>query len=256
MLAALTRCVPRSIEDCLLTYMDRESIDLERAESQHAAYEAALRSAGFAVQPLPAIDSCPDSVFMEDTGIILDEVAVIGNMATPERGPEAQAVRGLVSELRPVVEIKSPGTLEGGDIFRIEKTIFVGLGTRTNPDGAGQLQDAVQPFGYEVITVPVPGCLHLSTGASHIGGGEILANTNWVESAAFGARTVIAVPEDEPWGANALLAHDTLLVAAGNPKTRELLESTGRSVIEVDISEFAKAEAGLTCLSLRYTKTD
>lgn len=253
MLTAITRAVSPAIADCLLTYMDREPIDAHKAATQHEAYCALLKELGVSVVCLPADPECPDSVFVEDIAVVADEVAVLARMHDPARAPEVEKIAETIGGYRPLERIEEPGTLEGGDVIRVGRTFFVGLSTRTNAEGAHQLKAILEPHGYQVKTVAVTGCLHLSTGASHVGDGLMLVNPNWVDSTAFTrceypALRVLNVPDDEPWAANTMLVRDTVVMPAGFPKTCAMLERHDRTVRTVDISELMKAEAGLTCM--------
>jgi dimethylargininase len=253
MLTAITRAVSPAIADCLLTYMDRDPIDAHKAATQHDAYCALLQELGVSVVRLPADPECPDSVFVEDIAVVADEVAVLARMHDPAREPEVDKIAEVIGGYRPLERIEEPGTLEGGDVIRVGRTFFVGLSTRTNAEGAQQLKKILEPHGYQVKTVAVTGCLHLSTGASHVGDGLMLVNPNWVDSTAFTrsedpALRVLNVPDDEPWAANTMLVRDTVVMPAGFLKTCAMLERHDRTVRTVDISELMKAEAGLTCM--------
>ena len=253
MLTAITRAVSPSIGRCLLTHMDRDAIDAALAQRQHGAYCDLLRELGVDVHVLPALPDLPDAVFVEDNVVIADEVAVLASMGSKERAPEVDHIAEVVGLYRPLERIEPPATLEGGDTFRVDRTFFVGLSTRTNPQGAQRLAEILEPHAYEVRTVPVTGCLHLSTGASHVGGGLVLVNPEWIDASAI-ARCqsprlrIINVHPDEPWAANTMLVGDTLVMPAGFPKTQAMLEAQGCDVRTVDVSELMKAEAGLTCM--------
>lgn len=253
MLTAITRSVSPAIADCLLTYMDRDPIDASKASNQHEAYCDLLEELGVSVVRLPADPDCPDSVFVEDNAVVADEVAVLARMHDPAREPEVDKIAEVIGGYRPLERIEAPGTLEGGDVVRVGRTFLVGLSSRTNAEGAQQLQSLLEPHGYAVRTIPVTGCLHLSTGASHVGDGLMLVNPNWVDASAITRcedppLRVVNVPDDEPWAANTMLVRDTVVMPEGFPKTKALLERHDRKVRTVDISELMKAEAGLTCM--------
>jgi len=252
MLTAITRGVSPRIGDCLLTHMERQTIDAARAAAEQRAYERALRELGVRVTSLPPDDDLPDCAFAEDTALVLDEAALLARMRSPTRAAELDTIAEALAPHREIVRLDAPAHLEGGDTFRIGRTIYVGLSSRTNDAGVEALRGVVERFGYRVAPVAVRGCLHLSTGASYVGGGVVLANPRWVETAAFADRTVLTVPEDEPWAANALLIGETVVMPAGFPRTRELIEGLGQTVRTLNITELMKAEAGLSCLSLRF----
>ena len=246
------RTVSRSLGQCELLHLQRQSIDLERARQQHAAYVAALTAAGVAVTVLPEEPDLPDATFVEDAVVMLDEVAVIGRLGMPSRQPEADRIEQEIAKVRPIHRIVAPGTLEGGDVLRIGRTLYVGHSSRTNNEGIRQLQEITFPFGYSVNVVNVSQCLHLKTGATSPAEGLLIANGKWIDLAPFRHLEVVSVPDSEPWGANTLAVNGTVLVARTSPRTAELIEAKGLKVQRLDISELQKAEAGLTCLSVLF----
>lgn len=257
MLSAYLRPVSRSIGQCLLTYVQtREAIDYERAVRQHEAYGRCLEELGMRVHTLPTEHELPDAVFVEDTAVVVDEVAVVTQMGAHARRAEVVSTAAALARHRPVQRINSQGTLEGGDVVRIGRTLYVGLSTRTNRDGVEQLRRILEPFDYQVRPVAVTGCLHLGTGVSCVGGNTLLANRSWVDISQFERFDVLDTAPGEPWAANTLLVNDTVLMPGGCPQTQRMLEERGFRVRVVDISELEKAEAGLTCLSLRFNGTD
>ena len=250
MLIALTREVSPAIVHCELEFLERDPIDPVRAIEQHRQYRACLAELGANVVTLPAEPDLPDSVFVEDTAVVLDEIAVITRLGAASRRRESETVaRGLI-RYRELHHIVDPGTLEGGDVMRIGKTLYVGYSRRTNVAGIQQLAAIVHPLGYFVVPVEVRGCLHLKTACSFVGDGTILANRAWIDADAFCSLKFLDVPE--PFGANVLRIGSTLLMPAAFPRTRELLESSGFRVRAIDNSEFLKAEAGVTCSSLIF----
>ena len=249
---ALLRSPSPALTECQLLHLPRGRLDFATALRQHQAYAAALAEAGVAVTTLPAEAHLPDAVFVEDTAVLLDEVAILCRPGTPSRVAEVTLIRPAIAFLRTVDAIQAPGTLEGGDVLRVGRTLFVGRSTRTNPEGIRQLRALVAPHRYEVTEVAVRGALHLKTGITAPAPGLMVANPAWIDLAAFRPFEVVPVPADEPWGANVLPLNDLVLVAAAAPRTAALLRDRGLEVRLVDISELQKAEAGLTCLSLVY----
>lgn len=248
MLTAITRAVSPAISECELTFLDRSAIDYGRAAAQHRAYEECLRELGLHVISLPALPDLPDSVFVEDPAVVLDEIAVIARPGAASRQPEADRIAEALKPFRPLARIEAPGTLEGGDVILAGKDLYVGLSQRTNESGIAQLAAIVEPHGYSVKAVEVRGCLHLKSGACYLGHGAILANREWVDAAAFTGYRIIDVAED--WAADVLAIGDVILMPAGFPKTAARLESEGFTVRMIDVSELQKAEAGVTCMSL------
>jgi len=251
-LTAITRPPSPALRDCLLTYMQRDPIDFDHALVQHRAYEAALSDCGVRVVSLPPQPDMPDSVFVEDTAIVVDEIAVIASMGSDARRRERDTVAEALAPHREVRSLPESGRLEGGDVFRIGKRIFVGRSTRTDDEGIRSLEAVLQPFGYEVRAVDVPGCLHLTTGAAPVSPTQILINPEWVDQSAFTDIEKIQVDADEPWAGNAIRLPKSIILPTGFPKTLRRLEQAGLQVRTVDIAELMKAEAGLTCMSLIF----
>jgi dimethylargininase len=250
MLTAITRSVSPSLNNCELGYLPRQTIDVPKAVRQHQAYEACLRDLGVRVISLAAEPGLPDSMFVEDPAVVVDEVAIMTRMGAESRRAESQSLADALSRFRALRWMREPATLEGGDVLRVGSTLLVGLSQRTNAEGVAQLARELAPFGYSVIPVNVSGCLHLKSACCHLGDGTLLANRAWIDVAPLANHRIIDVPPDEPHAANVLAAGGAVLVAAAFPRTAELLESLGYHPRLLDISELMKAEAGLTCSSL------
>jgi dimethylargininase len=251
---AFTRAVSPRIAECALTHLDRQPIDPLKAASQHAAYEQALADAGFDVVRLPELADDPDAVFVEDTAILLGERAIITRPGAPSR---AREIYSTAEGLKPhfSVHFLSMGTLDGGDVLRVENTLYVGQSSRTDAAGTRALEALVSPLGFWVVPVELDACLHLKTAATFAGLDDqgvptLLVNPDWVDPGLFSGTEVIDVPVEEPFAANIVCAGDRLLMAAGSPKTSALLRQRGFKVVELDLSELQKAEAGGTCMSL------
>ena len=253
MLIALTRAVPPSIARCELTHLERQPIDVTRAAAQHAAYEAALAALGCAVRRLPAEPELPDSVFVEDAAVVTDEVAVIARPGAASRRAETGSVAAALQPYRPLRAIVPPGTLDGGDVLRVGRRVFVGRSARTNAEGALQLRRLLAPFGYAVECVEARGCLHLKTAVTAVADDLLLLNPSWVDAGALGGMRWMAVDPAEPYAANVLRIGDALVASAAFPRTRERLKALGLRVVSVNVSELAKAEAGVTCCSILVT---
>ena len=253
---ALAREVSASIDKCELSFHARQPIDLSKAIVQHQVYQNCLRKLGAEVVSLPDAPELPDAVFVEDTALVLDEVAIIMNMGAPSRRAEVNSVALALAAFRPLQFMTAPGTMDGGDVLSIERKIFVGLSRRTNLPGIEQLRALLAPCGYEVQAVEVRGCLHLKSACSYIGKNTILLNRSCIDSGALDGFELLDVLEDEPSAANALLLGETVVMPASFPKTRALLEDRGFHVETVDVSELQKAEAGVTCGSLIFGAAD
>jgi dimethylargininase len=249
---ALTRRVSPSLAGCELTFRARTPIDADRAVAQHEAYERALAQAGCQLVPLPAEPDLADSVFVEDAALVLEEVAVILRPGAASRRPETPSVAHALAPYRDVAVIGEPGTLDGGDVLRIGRTLFVGATGRSNEAGIAQLRAVVAPLGYDVRAVPVTGCLHLKSAATLVAPDAVLINRLWVDAGYFAGLELLDVHAEEPDAANALLIGSALIYAASHPRTRGLLEARGIDVRAVDVSEMEKAEGAVTCCSIVF----
>jgi len=251
-LTAITREVSSSINNCELSFHARQPIDVAKAMAQHEKYQQCLVELGVGVVSLPAEPELPDAVFVEDAAVIVDELAIITNMGVPTRRREAISLAGTLSHYRLLKSVVEPATLDGGDVLRIGRSVFVGLSQRTNMAGAAQLAEILRPYRYQVQPITVSGCLHLKSACSYIGDNTILVNRSWIEWERLSGFELLDVPEDEPAAANALLLNDIVIIPALFPNTRTLLEERGFDIRTVDISELQKAEAGVTCCSLIF----
>jgi dimethylargininase len=251
-LLALTRAVPPAIVRCEITHLTREPIDVQRAAAQHAAYEATLARLGCTVHRLPDEPNLPDSVFVEDTAVVLDELAVIARPGAESRRGETTSVSTALGEHRQLEKIEAPGTLDGGDVLCIGQRIYVGVSGRTNAEGGRQLADLAAPHGYHVSGVEVRGCLHLKSAVTAIADDTLLVNPRWVDVGDFHGFRLVDVHPDEPFAANTLRIDETIVCAAAAPRTLELLGARGFAVESVEVSELAKAEAGVSCCSLIF----
>lgn len=249
---ALTRAVPDSMAQCELTHLARKPIDMAVACAQHAAYEEALRASGCVVERIVAMPDAPDSVFVEDTAIVLDDIAVITRPGAESRRREVGSVAAALLPHRELVHIEAPATIDGGDVLRVGPRIFVGLSTRTNADAVDQLRAALDARGYEIVPVIVRGVLHLKSAVTQVGASQLLVNREWIDVASFSGYDLIDVDPAEPSAANALLVRETVLFPAEFPRTAERLERAGLHLVRVAASELAKAEGALTCCSLVF----
>lgn len=252
---AITRGVSRRIAACELTYRSREPIEYQKAVTQLERYCDLLRNWGVDVMPLPASDSYPDSCFVQDTAVVLDEVCVIASMGAPARLGEVSEVEKLIAPLRRIRRIFSPATLDGGDVVQFDKRLFVGLSTRTNAHGIDALRRIVQPFGYTVVPVVVNGGLHLTTGCGIVNDETVLLNPRWLDASAFKGLRQLHVSEEEPWAANTIRMGGAVCLEEGAPRTVDLVQPYVESVDTLDISEFRKAEGSLSCLSLLFSES-
>jgi len=247
---ALMRGVPPTLADCELTFHEREPIDLALAVAQHAAYGDLLRSLGLEVVELPADPALPDCCFVEDVAVVLDEVALLTMPGAASRRPEIVAVEAALSRFRPLERTALPATLEGGDVLRLGRTLFVGHSARTNEAGIARLAAVAEPLGYRVQPVPVTGCLHLKSAVTALDDERLLANPRWLDMSPFVGKGVVPVDPDEPGAANVLRVGGVVVAHPGFPRTLDRIAALGYAVRPLDVSEFVKAEAALTCKSL------
>jgi dimethylargininase len=226
-----------------------------KAVAQHKAYQECLTQLGLRIVSLAAESALPDAVFVEDTAIVLDELAVVSIMGAPSRRREAESVADVLARYRSIKFLTETATLDGGDVLQIGRSLFVGLSQRTNREALTQLQEILAPYGYRIVPVEVTGCLHLKSACSYIGRETVLINRALIDEQPFGSFKLLDVPVEEPAAANALLISNTVILPASFPKTRILLEERGFQVQPIDLSELQKAEAGVTCTSLIFKET-
>jgi dimethylargininase len=250
MTIAFTRSVPPTIVDCELTHLNREPIDFARAAEQHRLYEKELVAAGCVIQRLPDLSELPDSVFVEDTAVVLREIAILARPGAASRRPEVVSVADALRPHRPLKFIQPPGTLDGGDVLVIGCTIYVGESARTNSEGIRQLADFASDYSYAVRPVKVSRCLHLKSAVTQVAQDLILVNSAWVDSSSFNGMRQIEVHPSEPFAANALSIGDNVIYPESFPKTRTRLEELGLNVHSVETDELQKAEGGVTCCSI------
>ncbi len=245
--AALVRDVSPRLAEAELTFRAPSPVDVDRARAEHTAYRDVLRDLGLEVVLAPPAPELPDATFIEDALVVVDDLAVLTRPGAVSRRPEVDTLRGVVDSLGlRTAALAGPGTLDGGDVLQVGTTVYVGRSSRTDAGGVRQLTDLLAPLGRTVVPVPVTGALHLKTAATALPDGTILAVVDWLDTAGFGDREVVAVPE--PSGADVLLVGDTVVLAASAPRTAELVADRGWSVRTVEIGEFERVEAGPTCL--------
>ena len=255
MFLALTHVVSPNIVDCEVTFLQRSPIDYSLAVEQHQQYCTLLRECGLEVIELSVNSSFPDSSFIEDTAVVVDELAIMASMGVESRRGEISGIEAELAKYRDITRIKLPATLEGGDVLRVGKKVFAGITPRTNLAGIESLRKILQPFGYKVIPVRVRGCLHLKTACTALDEQTLLANQNWLDLGLFKDFRIIPVAKDEPAAGNCLSINDTLVMHLGFSKTIDRLQLLDFPVKTIDLSELLKAEAGLTCESIIFERT-
>jgi dimethylargininase len=254
MIIAITRQVSPAMENCELTHLSRQPIDIDLACRQHQAYEEALKILGCQVQRLPAEPDLPDSVFVEDAAVVLDEIAIITRPGAVSRRLETTSVARALKPYRRLCMIEPPGTVDGGDVLCVGKNVFVGLSSRSNALAIEQMQNILPPYGYAVNSVNVSGFLHLKSAVTQIAKDTLLINPAWVDASIFGNMSIIEVDPRETYGANALWIGEGVIYPSNFPYTRqrieEALEKRSMRLIDVGVSELQKAEGAVTCCSL------
>ena len=247
---ALVRIPAANLAEGLITHIDPQEIDAELADTQWDAYVAALSAAGWRTVEVAAADQLADSVFVEDTAVVLGETAVVTRPGAESRqGETAGTEAALRAQGLRLERIEAPGTLDGGDVLKVGSTVYVGRGGRTNAEGVRQLRALAGPLGYDVVAVPVTKALHLKTAVTALPDGTVIGYEPIVDDPRIFER-FLPVPEAHGT-AVVVLADDTVLMSSSAPQSVALVESLGYTVIQVDISEFEKLEGCVTCLSVR-----
>ena len=246
----LTRQPCPSMAAAELTHLDRIPIDMDRARAQHTAYCAALAATGAELVTLPALADHPDCVFVEDVLLALPECFVLTRPGAASRRGEVVHMEAALPADRPVARLADPATLDGGDVKRVGKQIFVGRSNRTNAAGIAALADIVVPFGYSVSGVDLRGALHLKTAVTALASDLLLVNSGWLKPGLFDGWAQIEVAPDEPFAGNHVSVNGKIFMAAAHPKTAARIAAAGFDVTLLEVDEFAKAEGGLTCMSV------
>jgi dimethylargininase len=252
MLIAITREVSPSLAACELSFVDRAPIDVARADAQHRDYQRALSKLDCEVQVLPAMPEYPDAVFVEDVAIVVDEVAVMTRPGADSRRGEGATVADALRKYRTLRAIKAPATLDGGDVLRIGRHVYVGQSARSNAAGIAQLRVILAEHGYTVTGVPIHGCLHLKSAVTALTDDTVLLQPAWIDRAAFAGYCIVEVDPAEEHAANVLRVGAAVVSPAGFPRTHARIRAAGVDVVTVDVSELQKAEGAVTCCSLVF----
>jgi len=252
-LTAITRDVNAGIGRCELTFLPRVSINVDLAFQQHQQYQSILSSLGCEIVTVPTESDLVDSVFIEDTAMVLDEIAVMCLPGAKSRRAEVAGVGDVLQQYRKLVSIQPPGTLDGGDLLHVGKVIYAGLSARSNRSGIQQLRNIVADYGFSVKTVETMKCLHLKSAVSEVAPDLLLINPDWINRSAFGNCELIDVDNEEPHAANALRVGRDVIYPSSFPRTMEELVRRSINVTPIDLSELQKAEGAVTCCSLIFT---
>jgi dimethylargininase len=242
---ALVRRPSPRLADGIVTHIERTAVDVDRAMAQHEGYVNALRTHGWQIRDVEPADDCPDSVFVEDTLVVVGDLAVLARPGAAQRQAElAGALAAAESVGLRVARISEPATLDGGDVLQTGDTVYVGRGGRTNAEGIRQLRALT---GRRVVPVPLKAVLHLKSAVTALPDGTFLALPDLVPAELFGA---VRVVEEEAGCHVVPLGGDEVLMAASAPRTAETLADLGFAPVVVDIGEFEKLEGCVTCLSV------
>jgi dimethylargininase len=252
MLRAIVRPPGDSLARALSEQVPHPVVDVALARQQHAQYCAVLRAAGVELVELPPDQNRPDACFVQDTAVVLGSLAVIARFGVDSREGEQEAIRRVLRGHKRLVEIHPPATLEGGDVLSVGSRVFVGLSRRTNRAGFAQLRDLLELEGTTVEALAVHEGVHLLSGCTYLGRGVLLATDLYADLPAFGSLDVIRVPAVEARAANALAVDGCVLLPASYPRTASRIRDHGFEVVPVPVSEFAKVDGGVTCLSLLF----
>ena len=249
---AIVRTPGRSIIDGI-TSVDLGKPDYQKALLQHQAYIKALECCGLEVEVLDALEEHPDSCFVEDVALLTPGLAIVTNPGAISRKRETEYIKGVLACTHNRIEkIFPPGTLEGGDIMRVDDTYYIGISERTNLEGYTQASTILKDRGFNSIPVQLNEMLHLKTGLSYLNNNNLLITGEFLKNPIFDQFNKIVVEDDESYAANAILVNDCVIMPEGFPKTTKIVENTGYKVVTLDVSEFQKIDGGLSCLSLRF----
>jgi len=226
--------------------------DYDLALKQHAAYCQTLSDLGLDVTVLDSEPGYPDCCFVEDTAVVCEHVAVIAPLGASSRQGEQESIEPILAKYKPIERVAAPATFEGGDVLQVENTFFIGVSDRTNRAGAEAFCATVSAHGYECHAVQCGPSLHFKTDVNYIGEDTLLVSPYFKNAPELAGFERIVVEDDEAYARNCLLVNGTVIVPAGFPKTLARVESLGRPVVVIDVSEFRKLDGGLTCLSLRF----
>ena len=233
-----------------LTHLDRVPVDADLALEQWRAYVEEFRARGWDVTEVEPADTHPDGVFLEDAVVVFDDLAVVTSPgAESRRGEVDSAARAVAATGLEVARLEPPAHLDGGDVLKIGRTVYVGRGTRTDDAGVAALRGLLEPRGWTVVAVPVTRVLHLKSGVTALPDGTVLGYEPLVDDPSVFPEFL---PVPEPEGvAVVVLGPRSVLMSASAPRTAELLRARGLEVVTTPVTEFEKLEGCVTCLSVR-----
>jgi dimethylargininase len=253
---AIVRGVPEKLH-AGITSADLGKPDHAKAVSQHLAYISVLRECGLEVTALDADEQHPDSVFIEDTAVLTARCAILARPGVDSRRGEVHGVEEVLSGRYENVErIIAPGTLDGGDVLQVGDHFYIGFTSRTSPEGARQLSEILEGYGYGSSHVESREYLHLKSGVSYLGDNVLVVAGKLATNGEFERFDKIVVEPHEEYSANCIRVNDYVLVPAGFERTKAQIVARGYELFELEMSEFRKVDGGLSCLSLRLPGQD
>jgi len=227
--------------------------DYNKAVIQHSDYIKVLKKCGLNIIPLDADERFPDSTFVEDTAVVNKDLAIITNLGVSSRRGEELEIKSVLERFYDNIEcIKNPGTLEGGDILKVDNQYYIGLSKRTNKEGAKQLTEILERNGYSCLTVQLVNVLHLKTGVAYIGDNNLIVAGEFINNPIFNEHNIIKVDKDENYAVNCIRVNNYVLIAKGFKRLINSISNLGYKIFKIDMSEFRKMDGGLSCLSIRF----
>ena len=251
----IVRKPSKSICDGITSAPELGKPNYENALKQHESYIETLKKCGVKVEVLESLDNFPDSCFMEDVAVVTKKCAIITNPGAQSRNKETEYVVETLKKYydeKDIHYIKSPGTLEGGDVMMVGDHFYVGKSARTNSEGIKQFIEILNKYDLSGSEVVLEKVLHLKTGVNYIENNTLLVSGEFIDKEEFKDYKKIIIPEDEAYASNCIWVNDCVIVPTGYPKVKKLIEDAGYKVLCTDTSEFKKIDGGLSCLSLRF----
>ncbi|QUG40148.1 N(G),N(G)-dimethylarginine dimethylaminohydrolase [Psychrobacillus sp. INOP01] len=236
-----------------LTTSDLGKPDYEKLLVQHEAYVEALKKCGVEVTLLSASEEFPDSTFVEDAAVLTSEFAVVTNPGAESRNGEIVEIESALKKFyKKFHYIKSPGTLDGGDILQADNKFYIGISERTNEEGARQLKEILEGEGFEATIIPLQKFFHLKTGIAYLGNNKMVVAGEFVDHPVFNSYDKIIITNEDEYSANCIRVNDYVIIPEGYSETKRKINEAGYETIELDMSEVRKQDGGLSCLSLRF----
>jgi dimethylargininase len=227
----------------------KKGIDLPKALTQHQSYVNALENVGGKIFSLPPEDLLPDSTFVEDTAFVFGRTAFMCSAKEKTRRNEAERVAQALKDHLKIVNLEPH--MDGGDILNTPDAIYIGLSKRSNERA---IQSLSQKIDKKVVSVPVFKGLHLKSAVSYLGNNVLLIDQEKVESGVFKSFQWIEVEDKNSYAANCLALGNQIIMPSGFPTIREKILQYDFETLEVEMSEFEKADGGVTCLSIILSK--